>query len=91
MSWVAWKMLTGDRAKYLGTVFGVAFDANGNLYEADEGSGSVFRFTPAGAKTTFASGFSTPADLAFDSSGNLFISNFTGGRIDKIAHRSAIA
>ena len=25
MTWVAWKMLTGDRAKYLGTVFGVAF------------------------------------------------------------------
>lgn len=25
MSWIAWKMLTGDRAKYLGIVFGVAF------------------------------------------------------------------
>ena len=25
MNWVAWKMLTGDQAKYLGTVFGVAF------------------------------------------------------------------
>lgn len=25
MHWVAWKMLTGDRAKYLGTIFGVAF------------------------------------------------------------------
>lgn len=25
MHWVAWKMLTGDRAKYFGTVFGVAF------------------------------------------------------------------
>ena len=25
MGWVAWKMLTGDRAKYLGTIFGVAF------------------------------------------------------------------
>lgn len=25
MNWVAWKMLTGDRAKYMGTVFGVAF------------------------------------------------------------------
>lgn len=25
MRWIAWKMLTGDRAKYLGTVFGVAF------------------------------------------------------------------
>ncbi|MCY2968161.1 MAG: ABC transporter permease [Planctomycetota bacterium] len=25
MNWIAWKMLTGDRAKYLGTIFGVAF------------------------------------------------------------------
>jgi putative ABC transport system permease protein len=25
MSWIAWKMLTGDRSKYLGIVFGVAF------------------------------------------------------------------
>ena len=26
MNWVAWKMLTGDRAKYFGIVFGEAFD-----------------------------------------------------------------
>ena len=25
MNWVAWKMLTGDRAKYFGLVFGIAF------------------------------------------------------------------
>lgn len=25
MSWIAWKMLTGDRSKYLGIIFGVAF------------------------------------------------------------------
>lgn len=25
MNWIAWKMLTGDRSKYLGIVFGVAF------------------------------------------------------------------
>jgi putative ABC transport system permease protein len=25
MNWIAWKMLTGDRVKYLGIVFGVAF------------------------------------------------------------------
>ena len=27
MCWIAWKMLSGDRAKYLGIVFGVAFGA----------------------------------------------------------------
>ena len=25
MNWIAWKMLTGDRTKYMGIVFGVAF------------------------------------------------------------------
>ena len=25
MNWLAWRMLTGDRTKYLGIVFGVAF------------------------------------------------------------------
>lgn len=27
MNWVAWKMLSGDRSKYLGLVFGIAFGA----------------------------------------------------------------
>jgi putative ABC transport system permease protein len=27
MSWIAWKMLTGDRSKYFGIVFGIAFAA----------------------------------------------------------------
>lgn len=35
MNWLAWKMLTGDRAKYLGIVFGVAF---GTLLIAQQSS-----------------------------------------------------
>src|SRR5690606_34980755 len=27
MNWIAWKMLTGDRSKYFGIVFGIAFAA----------------------------------------------------------------
>lgn len=27
MNWIAWKMLTGDRAKYLGIIFGITFAA----------------------------------------------------------------
>lgn len=27
MSWIAWKMLTGDRSKYFGIIFGIAFAA----------------------------------------------------------------
>lgn len=35
MNWVAWKMLNGDRAKYMGAVFGVAF---GTLLIAQQSS-----------------------------------------------------
>src|ERR1700757_2690301 len=47
------------------------FGAPGDLYQTDFGSGSVFRYTPAGVKTTFAVGLGNPAGLAFDPEGNL--------------------
>ena len=37
------------------------------------GSGAVYKFTPMGARTTFASGLFDPSALAFDSAGNLFV------------------
>ena len=61
--------------------FGLAFDSAGNLFEADFGSGTIFKFTPTGTKTPFASGLSGPIGLAFDGSGNLFESDFTSGTI----------
>ena len=58
--------------------------AVGDLYEADFASGNIFKFTPAGAKTTFATGLSSPAGLAFDSVGNLFVTNDSGNSITRI-------
>ena len=55
---------------------GLAFDSAGNLFVADGGtSGSrIYKFTPAGVRTTFASGLFEPANgLAFDRAGNLFV------------------
>ncbi|MBV9008903.1 MAG: hypothetical protein JO354_07025 [Verrucomicrobia bacterium] len=57
--------------------------APGDLYQADYASGTVYRYTPAGAKSAFASGLGSPAGLAFDPAGNLFVAN-NGGSIIKI-------
>jgi DNA-binding beta-propeller fold protein YncE len=59
-----------------------------NLFESDGGSGNIYEFTPNGTRSTFASGLSVPAGLAFDSAGNLFVADdgdfsSTGGMIYK--------
>jgi sugar lactone lactonase YvrE len=68
----------------------LAFDRQGNLFVGDSGSclcipedecdpcppGTIYRFTPSGEKTTFATLASSQLlGLAFDSSGNLFVSD----------------
>ena len=57
--------------------------APGDLYEADYSSNTIFKFTPAGTKTPFASGLGGPLSLAFDGSGNLFEADFNSGKILK--------
>jgi len=55
-----------------------------NLFVADKGSGNIFEFTPAGAKSTFASGLDFPFGLAFNSVGTLFVANSEGNNISEI-------
>ena len=57
--------------------------AVGDLYEADFSSGAIFKFTPAGTTSTFASGLNGPYGLAFDGSGNLFAADYNSGAIFK--------
>ena len=58
--------------------------APGDLFEADGGTGIIYKFTPGGTKSLFASGLNGPAGLAFDGSGNLFVGEVNGGTISKI-------
>src|SRR6266487_3462103 len=57
--------------------------ASGDLYEADNGSNTIFKFAPDGTESTFAFGLSGPIGLAFDSSGNLFEADYNSGMIFK--------
>jgi len=59
--------------------------APGDLYETDLGSGTIFRFTPDGTKSSFASGLTAPVGLAFDGKGNTFIGDAGGGVVVKVA------
>jgi DNA-binding beta-propeller fold protein YncE len=59
--------------------WGLAFDGAGNLYAADGGAQTIYKFAPNRIRTVFVgpSAFATgayPVGLAFDSSGNLFVS-----------------
>ena len=60
------------------------------LFEADYSSGNVFSFTPGGARTTFASGFSFPSPLAFNSAGDLFVGEEQGGRVFRFVNNNGI-
>src|SRR6266403_31046 len=53
------------------------------LFESDFQSGTIFKFTSDGTKTTFATGLNHPFDLAFDTAGNLFEADDGSGTIFK--------
>jgi hypothetical protein len=57
-------------------LIGLAFDAQGRLYAADQNNNAVVRLLPGGGVTNFAAGLSTPWGLAFDAGGNLSVANY---------------
>ncbi len=71
--------IDGDQYSYFATgqAFpdGLVFDASGNLYVANAGSGEIHKFTPNGTSSLVATVFPEPFCLAFDVSGYLYVSN----------------
>jgi len=55
----------------------LAFDGVGNLYVANVGGGNIEKFTPGGVGSVFASS-GGPFGLAFDQTGNLYVSEQYG-------------
>ncbi len=62
----------------------MVIDSGNNLYVYDL-SGNIDKITPAGAVSTYVSGLnSTIGGLAFDASGDLFVTDFVDGQVDKV-------
>ena len=77
--------------------WGLAFDSAGNLYAADGNAQTIYEFAPNGTRTVFVgpSAFApgeSPVGLAFNRSGNLFVSieTFSDPGADSIVYFSPI-
>jgi len=70
---------------------GVAFDASGNLYVADDDDNQVLSVTPDGVESVFATGFDQPSGVAFDAHGNLYVANSANGTISKVTSSGAVS
>ena len=64
---------------------GITVDAQGRLYIADGGNGSVRRVDPDGIIRTIASGFGEPADVAVDAQGRVLVAGASANIVFQIA------
>jgi hypothetical protein len=64
--------------------------APGDLYVADSTRDLIYKFTPAGDRSTFASDFYQPRALAFDRKGNLFVGESGAGPVQGLSGISKV-
>ena len=57
---------------------GILFDSHGILFVADNHANTIYKFAPDGTRTVFTRNVREPYGLAFDSRGNLFVSDGVG-------------
>lgn len=95
---------SGSGLNQLNQAYGLTLDANGNIYISDSYNHRIIRFaagsTSASSGTVVAGGngqgsgatqLSIPTDVAFDASGNMYVSDFGNHRIQKFPAGSTSA
>ncbi|MBS1520705.1 MAG: hypothetical protein JST50_06905 [Bacteroidetes bacterium] len=85
---------------------GMAVDANGNIYVADEGNYKIRKITPAGVVSTFAgtgspgstnnsvptqASFNSPFGICFDMVGNMYVADYFNNMIRKITPAGVVS
>jgi hypothetical protein len=63
---------------------GLAFNSSGDLFETDYHSGNIYKYTPGGALSIFATVAPAPQALAFNSAGDLFVGTGYGSGNESI-------